>query len=316
MTSDDLERRLRQVYNSVQTTAEQRLRRAQRRFNQFVVSPDVPLQHQEAAARMWFMRIDYEQRIIESMAADIARAGDIATRMIDAESFNWFSRGYNATMNNIKRDLSLSVRNHNRGVLQAIYNGNATQLGQMQGFMGSFEQAGHRQYWQRMAGDRRRGRYYFDRASKRLGHDPAIVGRLRDSLTQSVLLGESIPQMATRIRRVTDSCRYQAVRIARTEMNRAAAQSRMLASFHAESLGIRVIKKWLATKDERTRDSHAHMNGETAENGQPFSNGLQYPGDPAGDASEIVNCRCQVVHVVQGVPTSQNYRDLVEQVDD
>lgn len=39
---------------------------------------------------------------------------------------------------------------------------------------------------------------------------------------------------------------------------------------------------------------HAGMNGETVPMGEPFSNGLDYPGDPSGGAAEVANCGCSV----------------------
>jgi uncharacterized protein with gpF-like domain len=56
----------------------------------------------------------------------------------------------------------------------------------------------------------------------------------------------------------------------------------------------------MATLDSRTRDSHRLMDGETVGVNEEFSNGLMYPGDPSGDPSEVYNCRCTVVSVVDG----------------
>lgn len=54
------------------------------------------------------------------------------------------------------------------------------------------------------------------------------------------------------------------------------------------------IKIWVAVLDDKTRDSHAEMDGEERPIDMPFSNGLMFPGDSAGDASETINCRCQI----------------------
>ena len=51
--------------------------------------------------------------------------------------------------------------------------------------------------------------------------------------------------------------------------------------------GIILDKQWLATKDERTRDSHAHLDGEIRKWNERFSNGLRYPQDPQGKAGEL-----------------------------
>jgi hypothetical protein len=42
------------------------------------------------------------------------------------------------------------------------------------------------------------------------------------------------------------------------------------------------------------RSSHVQMSGASAGLGEPFSNGMQWPGDPAGGAGENANCQCSV----------------------
>lgn len=68
---------------------------------------------------------------------------------------------------------------------------------------------------------------------------------------------------------------------------------------YADSSGERVTKEWLDTDDKRTRDSHDAQGGEVRELHEPFTNGLQYPGDPTGDAKEVCNCRCTAVYAIQ-----------------
>lgn len=54
------------------------------------------------------------------------------------------------------------------------------------------------------------------------------------------------------------------------------------------------IKIWVAVMDSDTRDWHASMDGEEVPLNYAFSNGLKYPGDPSGDADEVINCRCTI----------------------
>ncbi len=58
-------------------------------------------------------------------------------------------------------------------------------------------------------------------------------------------------------------------------------------------------KMWLATEDERTRETHADADGQEVPTDQPFQVGddlLMYPGDPDGSDAEVINCRCTVVY--------------------
>ena len=86
--------------------------------------------------------------------------------------------------------------------------------------------------------------------------------------------------------------RMRALRIVRTEGHRAAMFGHMLGAYDSAYF---YTKKWMAVNDNRTRRTHNHnsgIDGEVKDLEKPFSNGLQYPGDPAGSAAETVNCRC------------------------
>ena len=98
--------------------------------------------------------------------------------------------------------------------------------------------------------------------------------------------------------------RYQAARIIRTEINRAANVGTQAAgsTFEYEQQ-----KEWIAAKDSRTRGNpingvkdhanHWSLDGMVVEELGYFTdprNGdkLQFPGDPAGSAASVINCRC------------------------
>lgn len=90
--------------------------------------------------------------------------------------------------------------------------------------------------------------------------------------------------------------------IARTEVIGA---SNAGSSKAADQTGLKLTKEWLATPDDRTRDTHNKINGETVPKEKPYSNGLMFPGDPEGKAEEVIQCRCTEVYkrVKQPVPT-------------
>jgi GNAT superfamily N-acetyltransferase len=54
--------------------------------------------------------------------------------------------------------------------------------------------------------------------------------------------------------------------------------------------------RWHTMEDEKVRPTHlaCEAQGEV-KIGEAFSNGLKYPGDPAGPAEEVCNCRCYLV---------------------
>lgn len=86
--------------------------------------------------------------------------------------------------------------------------------------------------------------------------------------------------------------------IARTETHGAANYG---ANAAAKETGLQILKEWVASQDERTREAHAEADGQTVQMDEPFIVGgeaLMYPGDPGGSAENVVNCRCAVAHTV------------------
>lgn len=87
--------------------------------------------------------------------------------------------------------------------------------------------------------------------------------------------------------RITDA---RAKTIARTESAGAMSQGNW---DQAREMGIYQSKEWLAFEDGKTRPTHtACMAQGVVGIDEQFSNGLMYPHDSAGDADEVINCRC------------------------
>lgn len=139
---------------------------------------------------------------------------------------------------------------------------------------------------------------------------------LTSAVTQSVLLGESVPKLAKRLQSVADMDRRAATRAARTALTAAENSGRWAGYRRAADMGIPVRVMWMATLDGRTRDSHRKLDGETIGVGETFSNGLRYPGDPDGPAEEVWNCRCTTcVASVYGVDLTGDMARPSELVD-
>lgn len=128
--------------------------------------------------------------------------------------------------------------------------------------------------------------------------------QINSAITQGVLQGESIPAIARRLENVTNMNRTSAIRNARTMTTSAECGGRIDSYHRAEEMGIQMEQVWIATHDDRTRFTHAMMDGERIKVGEHFSNGLEYPGDPNGDPAEVYNCRCTIVALVAGADTA------------
>jgi len=134
--------------------------------------------------------------------------------------------------------------------------------------------------------------------------------KVRNAIMQGILQGEPIMDIAKRLETVLGMEWKTAVRNARTAMTAAQNSGRLGSYQNAESIGIKMQKRWLATLDDRTRESHQELDGETVPVNEPFSNKLMYPGDPEGDPSEVYNCRCTMVSELEDYP-NKNFERYV-----
>ena len=91
-------------------------------------------------------------------------------------------------------------------------------------------------------------------------------------------------QIARNLRQFyTDRSPYKAMRVARTEVSHAAGYGQQEA---ARQSGVVKTKTWITSRDDRVRDEHAAMDGETVDFDKTYSDGSTYPGE------QDVSCRC------------------------
>lgn len=159
--------------------------------------------------------------------------------------------------------------------------------------------------------------YYPEMRAIQRGIDLAWGKRqITANVTSGILRGQSIPNLAKDLLlSIPNMNRASAVRAARTAVTGAQNGGRMASYKAAADMGIKVRKRWVATKDGRTRRSHQRMDGETVDWDKEFSNGLRYPGDPRGKPEEVYNCRCTMRTVekpgIEAEPRQMRVRDPV-----
>lgn len=126
--------------------------------------------------------------------------------------------------------------------------------------------------------------------------------KINSVITQGITQGKSIPKIAKDLQRVSGMNYKASVRTARTLMTNAQNSGRLDSYRRARDMGINIEKQWMATIDDRTRHTHALMDGEIVDIEETFSNGLMEPADPSGPDEEIQNCRCTMNSVIDGEP--------------
>ncbi|MFR8281806.1 MAG: phage minor head protein [Evtepia gabavorous] len=141
--------------------------------------------------------------------------------------------------------------------------------------------------------------------------------QITKSVTSGLLQGKSVGKIATDLQaRVSEMNRASAVRAARTAVTGAQNAGRMDSYKTASDMGIKVRKRWVATKDGRTRHSHQKLDGQTVEWDEPFTSELgkiRYPGDPRAKPANVYNCRCTLRTVeapgIEAEPRKMRVRD-------
>lgn len=130
----------------------------------------------------------------------------------------------------------------------------------------------------------------------RLGEDVDLLKKkITAQVSRSIATGVSYAQTAKQLAGYTRIGYNNAVRIARTEGHRIQCNAAMDVMEAAKAKGADVVKQWDATLDDRTREDHVAVDGEIREVDEKFSNGLMFPGDPSGEAADVINCRCALL---------------------
>ena len=116
-----------------------------------------------------------------------------------------------------------------------------------------------------------------------------VDNQINAIITDGYKSGKGINDIGNRLsKRFDQLATWESRRIARTEVN----TSHNVATVDTyRDMGVEYTQ-WIAANDDRTRDTHAEVDGEIIPMGGKYSNGLEYPGDMSGPIEEWINCRC------------------------
>ena len=124
---------------------------------------------------------------------------------------------------------------------------------------------------------------------------------IRKAISVGASEGQGSKEVAKQIRKVGLLSAFRAATIARTETHGASNYAFEQVGIQAEAeLGVTLRKFWVPALDERTRIAHADMaRVDGIKLNESFTVGgelMSRPGDPNGSASNVINCRCRLVH--------------------
>ena len=146
-------------------------------------------------------------------------------------------------------------------------------------------------------------------------HRDDTLKRIRMHITQGIMSGEGYSKIAKALRDDLGMAKAQSVRVARTETGRALSQAGLDSAMVAKDNGLDMKKRWYATKDTRTRDTHRHLDGTSVDIEDNFhSSGCVGPAPKlfvgVASAKENINCRCKLLYYIDEdeLPTTMRAR--------
>lgn len=120
--------------------------------------------------------------------------------------------------------------------------------------------------------------------------------KVNNILRQSIIQGKTIDEITEDLADGLSTGNYNRMRLfARTAITEAENAGRQQQMNDAAEMGIEVEKMWIATLDNRTRDAHRGLDGQTVPYNEPFHSSLgdiMRPGDPSAAPANVYNCRC------------------------
>ncbi len=218
------------------------------------------------------------------MTNDISNVNKIATDMINDEMINVFIENYNYGAFSVESmsGIDCGYNLYNRDSIKKLLADNINPF-----TMISLDELANKDYIYRM---------------------------LKREFLTAIINGESIRDIAKRVESTTGKSFSDSVRIARTETTRIESLGRQNSYEYGAKQGLKLMKKWISTGDNRTRERHLKMMGEEAELDAKFSNGLEFPGALGGKASEVINCRCTHIVEFKGLEKSAKELELDEKL--
>ncbi|MCD9070651.1 phage head morphogenesis protein [Staphylococcus chromogenes] len=134
-------------------------------------------------------------------------------------------------------------------------------------------------------------------------HRNEVLKRIRIHITQGIMSGEGYSKIAKALRDDLGLAKAQSLRVARTEAGRAMSQAGLDSAKVVKDNGFKMKKRWSATKDTRTRDTHRHLDGQSVDIDDNFkSSGCVGPAPHlfvgVASAKENINCRCKLLYYI------------------
>lgn len=130
-----------------------------------------------------------------------------------------------------------------------------------------------------------------------------IISKINQEITRGLIKGQSYGKMAAAIKETLGNDAKKALLVAETEAHRVHMAARLESAQHADDIGVEMVKVWVSTLDDKTRDTHQTLDGQEADKNGNFHSTSGAVGPAPGHmgmASEDIRCRCTFTERVKG----------------
>lgn len=131
-------------------------------------------------------------------------------------------------------------------------------------------------------------------------HRNETVKMIQSEIVRGIKRGARYEDVARELSHRLSVSEKKTMRIVRTESHRVLNEAKFETYKDYQKKGFKIKKQWISANDERTRSSHAQLDGQVVDIDEPFKiNGKEamYPGD-FGYPEEDINCRCTIKIII------------------
>jgi len=138
-------------------------------------------------------------------------------------------------------------------------------------------------------------------------HGKKLNQTIREKIASGLIQGKSYNAITADIKDAIGRTTSQLMRVVQTETHRVQSMASVEAfekiKSKGDEYGLETKKIWVATLDNKTRDTHAELDGQVADDNGMFKiNGLEAEAPGLfGVAEEDINCRCTIAYEIDGI---------------
>lgn len=133
----------------------------------------------------------------------------------------------------------------------------------------------------------------------------AELSRIQGAITRGIIQGKGYVKVARELRDGFNKGLSDALRVVRTNGTRAWTNGQLSAIQKANDMGIKTRTRWVAALDSRTREAHAMLDGEYADEDGLFWIGSDSAKGPGlfSEPENSINCRCTIIQELEDLPS-------------